>query len=153
MIDESPQPSQNNTSATARRSRSRSASSSSSSSSDNDNEEEENKKTAAYVPTRQDLNLIRLSRHKLERFVHMPFFDRIANGCFVKVGIGQHNNMPVYRVAEVIGVYETAKIYNLGSTKTNKVILLNTFLVFNTILIYNFRALKFGMAVKKGCLD
>lgn len=52
----------------------------------------------------------------------MPFFDRIAKGCFVKVGIGQDNNKPVYRVAEVIGVHETAKIYNLGNTKTNKVI-------------------------------
>lgn len=51
----------------------------------------------------------------------MPFFDRIAKGCFVRVGIGQHNNAPVYRVAEVIGVYETAKIYILGKTKTNKV--------------------------------
>ncbi|XP_074032878.1 RNA polymerase-associated protein Rtf1 [Leptinotarsa decemlineata] len=106
------------------RSRSRSHSSSSSSSSDNDDNEEEEKsstsKPSTYVPTRQDLNLIRLSRHKLERFVHMPFFDRIAKGCYVKVGIGQHNNAPVYRVAEVIGVYETAKIYNLGKTKTNK---------------------------------
>lgn len=97
------------------RSRSRSLSSSSSS----DNEPEEVK--PAYVPSRNDLNLIRLSRHKLERFVHMPFFDRIAKGCFIKVGIGQHNNQAVYRVAEIIGVYETAKIYNLGKTRTNKV--------------------------------
>ncbi|CAG9818472.1 unnamed protein product [Phaedon cochleariae] len=102
--------------------RSRSRSSSSSSSSDGDDNEEavEAKKQPAYLPSRHDLNTIRLSRHKLERFVHMPFFDRIAKGCYVKVGIGQHNNMPVYRVAEVVGVYETAKIYNLGSTKTNK---------------------------------
>lgn len=51
----------------------------------------------------------------------MPFFDRIARGCFIKVGIGQHNNTPVYRVAEIVGVYETAKIYSLGKTRTNKV--------------------------------
>ncbi|KAJ8924951.1 hypothetical protein NQ315_001116 [Exocentrus adspersus] len=114
----SPQP-QRQTATVSVRSRSRSRSSSSSSSSDNENEEEE-PKTPAYVPLRQDLNQIRLSRHKLERFVHMPFFDRIAKGCFVKVGIGQHNNASVYRVAEVVGVYETAKIYNLGNTKTNK---------------------------------
>jgi RNA polymerase-associated protein RTF1 len=95
----------------------RSRSSSSSSSSDNEQDEEEK---PAYVPTRIDMNNIRLSRHKLERFVHMPFFDRIVKGCYVKIGIGQHNNMPVYRVAEVINVYETAKIYNLGNTRTNK---------------------------------
>lgn len=115
----SPQPQRQSSSASAR-SRSRSRSSYTSSSSENENEEEESK-TPTYMPQRQDLNLIRLSRHKLERFVHMPFFDRIAKGCFVKVGIGQHNNASVYRVAEVIGVYETAKIYNLGNTKTNKV--------------------------------
>ncbi|XP_057672623.1 RNA polymerase-associated protein Rtf1 [Diorhabda carinulata] len=102
------------------RSRSRSKSRSSSSSSFSDNEEEEEEKKQDYLPSRVDLNYVRLSRHKLERFVHMPFFDRIAKGCFVRVGIGQHNNAPVYRVAEVIGVYETAKIYNLGNTKTNK---------------------------------
>ncbi|XP_050502596.1 RNA polymerase-associated protein Rtf1 [Diabrotica virgifera virgifera] len=102
------------------RSRSRSRSKSSSSSSSSDNEEEEDDRKSAYIPSKSDLNLVRLSRHKLERFVHMPFFDRIAKGCFVRVGIGQHNNAPVYRVAEVIGVYETAKIYNLGNTKTNK---------------------------------
>lgn len=95
--------------------RSRSSSSSSSSEA-----EEEESKQPAYVLTRQELNQIRLSRHKLERFVHLPFFDRLAKGCFVKIGIGQHNNMPVYRVAEITGVYETAKIYNLGKTRTNK---------------------------------
>lgn len=103
---------------TVRRSPARSRSRSSSSSSSSDAEEEVK---PAYVPSRIDLNLIRLSRHKLERFVHMPFFDRIAKGCFIKVGIGQHNNQAVYRVAEIIGVYETAKVYNLGKTRTNKV--------------------------------
>lgn len=96
----------------------RSRSSSSSSSSDNEPEEEEKK--TAYVPTKGELNSIRLSRHKLERFVHLPFFDRIAKGCFTKIGIGQHNNMPVYRAVEITGVYETAKVYNLGNTRTNK---------------------------------
>ncbi|KAK4872946.1 hypothetical protein RN001_014975 [Aquatica leii] len=95
----------------------RSRSSSSSSYSDQDDDEVTK---PAYVPSRTDLNLIRLSRHKLERFVHLPFFERIAKGCFIKVGIGQNNSLPVYRVAEVTGVYETAKIYQLGNTRTNK---------------------------------
>lgn len=116
----SPQPTRP-ASRTSVRSASRSRSSSSSSSSDNDEDEI---KTPIFIPSRQELNLIRLSRHKLERFVHMPFFDRIAKGCFVRVGIGQYNNAAVYRVAEVIGVHETPKIYNLGNTKTNKVMYL-----------------------------
>ncbi|XP_045464937.1 RNA polymerase-associated protein Rtf1 [Harmonia axyridis] len=101
---------------TSARSRSRSSSSSSSS----DNEEQQEEKTQVHVPTREEINLIRLSRHKLERFVHMPFFDRIAKGCFVKIGIGQQGNLSIYRVAEIIGVYETAKVYVLGNTRTNK---------------------------------
>ncbi|KAK5640270.1 hypothetical protein RI129_011081 [Pyrocoelia pectoralis] len=95
----------------------RSRSSSSSSSSDQDEDE---LSKPAYVPSRADLNLIRLSRHKLERFVHLPFFDRIVKGCFIKIGIGQNNSLPVYRVAEVTDVHETAKIYQLGNTRTNK---------------------------------
>ncbi|KAK9881422.1 hypothetical protein WA026_016310 [Henosepilachna vigintioctopunctata] len=107
---------------TSARSRSRSSSSSSSSDdeADADNTSTADKKQKPYMPTRPEVNLIRLSRHKLERFVHMPFFDRIAKGCFVKIGVGQQGNTPVYRVAEIIGVYETAKIYVLGNTRTNK---------------------------------
>ncbi|ENN77106.1 hypothetical protein D910_10215 [Dendroctonus ponderosae] len=102
------------------RSGSKSRSSSSSSSSSYTEQDDEVSKVTAYVPTRQDLNTIRLSRYKLERFVHMPFFDRIAKGCFIRIGIGQNNGTSVYRAAEVMGVYETAKIYQLGKTRTNK---------------------------------
>ncbi|XP_011502921.1 PREDICTED: RNA polymerase-associated protein Rtf1 [Ceratosolen solmsi marchali] len=77
-------------------------------------------KKIIYISTKEDLNKIRLSRHKMERFVHLPFFERVAQGCFVRIGIGNNNGRPVYRVAEISGVCETAKIYQLGSTKTNK---------------------------------
>ncbi|XP_012277263.1 RNA polymerase-associated protein Rtf1 [Orussus abietinus] len=77
-------------------------------------------KKPVYVSTKEDLNKIRLSRHKMERFVHLPFFERIVQGCFVRIGIGNNNGKPVYRVAEVSGVCETGKIYQLGGTRTNK---------------------------------
>uniref|UniRef100_A0A671QS04 RNA polymerase-associated protein RTF1 homolog n=1 Tax=Sinocyclocheilus anshuiensis TaxID=1608454 RepID=A0A671QS04_9TELE len=67
-----------------------------------------------------ELNRIRLSRHKLERWCHMPFFAKTVTGCFVRIGIGNSSSKPVYRVAEIIDVVETAKIYQLGSTRTNK---------------------------------
>jgi hypothetical protein len=35
------------------------------------------------------------------RFVHLPFFDRVVKGCFVRVGIGSHNGKPVYRVSSI----------------------------------------------------
>lgn len=77
-------------------------------------------KKPVYITTKEDLNKIRLSRHKMERFVHLPFFDRVVQGCFVRIGIGNNNGKPVYRVAEVSGVCETVKIYQLGGTRTNK---------------------------------
>lgn len=77
-------------------------------------------KKPVYISTKEDLNKIRLSRHKMERFVHLPFFDRVVQGCFVRIGIGNNNGKPVYRVAEISGVCETVKIYQLGGTRTNK---------------------------------
>nr|CAD7606649.1 unnamed protein product [Timema genevievae] len=77
-------------------------------------------KKVLYVTKREDLNKIRLSRHKMERFVHLPFFERVVRGCFVRIGIGNNNGKPVYRVCEIAGVCETGKIYQLGSTRTNK---------------------------------
>ncbi|KAK9294084.1 hypothetical protein QLX08_011178 [Tetragonisca angustula] len=77
-------------------------------------------KKPIYVNSKDDLNKIRLSRHKMERFVHLPFFDRVVQGCFVRIGIGNNNGKPVYRVAEISGVCETGKIYQLGGTRTNK---------------------------------
>ena len=41
-------------------------------------------------------------------------------GAFVRIGIGNHDGRPVYRVAEVIGVHETPKVYALGKGRTNK---------------------------------
>lgn len=77
-------------------------------------------KKLVYVSNKEDLNKVRLSRHKMERFVHLPFFDRVVQGCFVRIGIGNNNGKPVYRVAEISGVCETGKIYQLGGTRTNK---------------------------------
>ncbi|KAJ9576944.1 hypothetical protein L9F63_006470, partial [Diploptera punctata] len=77
-------------------------------------------KKVQYVTKREDLNKIRLSRHKMERFVHLPFFERVVKGCFVRIGIGTNNGKSVYRVCEISGVCETGKIYELGSTRTNK---------------------------------
>ncbi|XP_020288201.1 RNA polymerase-associated protein RTF1 homolog [Pseudomyrmex gracilis] len=109
--------------ATGSRSRS---SSSDSRDSDSDNDKKSvasakaKPKKPVYINTKEDLNKIRLSRHKMERFVHLPFFDRVVQGCFVRIGIGNNNGKPVYRVAEISGVCETGKIYQLGGTRTNK---------------------------------
>lgn len=105
----------------------RSSSSSSSSSSDSDSDSARSNDSyrsrdegPKYVSCLEDLEKVRLSRHKLERFVHLPIFGKTVLGCFVRVGIGVHQGRSVYRVAEIAEVCETAKIYQLGNTKTNK---------------------------------
>nr|XP_058951031.1 RNA polymerase-associated protein RTF1 homolog [Pocillopora verrucosa] len=85
-----------------------------------ESDEEQGEAQPQRVSALGDLERIRISRHKLERWVHMPFFGKIVIGCYVRVGIGNHDARPVYRVAEIRDVVETAKIYSLGSTKTNK---------------------------------
>ncbi|XP_016364091.1 RNA polymerase-associated protein RTF1 homolog [Sinocyclocheilus rhinocerous] len=94
--------------------------SSRSSSFDDEEEKEEAPPKSQPVSLPDELNRIRLSRHKLERWCHMPFFAKTVTGCFVRIGIGNSSSKPVYRVAEIIDVVETAKVYQLGSTRTNK---------------------------------
>ncbi|KAA0198443.1 RNA polymerase-associated protein RTF1 protein [Fasciolopsis buskii] len=69
------------------------------------------------VKTVQDLSRIRLSRFKLEKWVHMPFFDDLVKGCFVRIHIGLNQGVPIYRCAEIVDVVETPKIYDLGDTR------------------------------------
>lgn len=56
----------------------------------------------------------------MERFVSLPLFEKIVTNCYVRISIGNNNNYPVYRAAEIIGVVETAKVYQFGSGRTNK---------------------------------
>jgi len=75
---------------------------------------------AERISTKEQLEKARLTRHKLERFCHLPTFGKIVTGCFVRIGIGQHEGQSVYRVAEILDVCETAKVYNIGKARTNK---------------------------------
>lgn len=92
-------------------------SSTSSSSSEDDNEVDDND---VLVDDLSQLEQIRLSRHKLEKWVHLPFFNDVVCGCFVKMGIGNHNDRSIYRVVEIVSVVVSPKIYVLGKTRTNK---------------------------------
>ncbi|XP_058829727.1 RNA polymerase-associated protein Rtf1 [Topomyia yanbarensis] len=77
-------------------------------------------KKPTAISTRDELNKLRISRHKIERFLPLPMFDQVVLNCFVRINIGNNNGRPVYRVAEIVGVVETAKIYHLGKGRTNK---------------------------------
>eukprot|EP01135_Chromosphaera_perkinsii_P005372 Nk52_evm53s343 gene=Nk52_evmTU53s343 len=66
-----------------------------------------------------DLDDIRLSRHRVEKWVHQPFFEDIVVGCLVKVVVHQNQ----YKVAEISEVYEGTKVYELtNNTKTSKLL-------------------------------
>lgn len=83
-------------------------------------EVEKKPKKTIQIDKSEELSRIKLSRHKMETWCHAPFFNKTCTGCFVRIGIGNNEGRPVYRVAEVVEVVETAKIYQLGSTRTNK---------------------------------
>ncbi|KAI6213906.1 hypothetical protein M3Y94_00206700 [Aphelenchoides besseyi] len=68
--------------------------------------------TNVEVHDLSDLNKCKISRTELARF--------LAIGCFVRVGIGANNGKPVYRMAEIVDVVETAKVYSVENTRTNK---------------------------------
>lgn len=73
------------------------------------------------ICTKEELSKLRLSRHKLERFLYLPSFEKIVQGCFVRIGIGNTSDgNPVYRVAEISGVCETALVYQLGNSMRTK---------------------------------
>uniref|UniRef100_A0A8C2X0Q2 RNA polymerase-associated protein RTF1 homolog n=1 Tax=Cyclopterus lumpus TaxID=8103 RepID=A0A8C2X0Q2_CYCLU len=88
---------------------------SSRSSSYDDDDKDETPPKSQPVSLPDELNRVRLSRHKLERWCHMPFFAKTVTGCFVRIGIGNSSSKPVYRVS-----LETAKVYQLGTSRTNK---------------------------------
>ncbi|NWQ63294.1 RTF1 protein, partial [Neopipo cinnamomea] len=91
--------------------------SSRSSSSDEEEEKEEIPPKSQPVSLPEELNRVRLSRHKLERWCHMPFFAKTVTGCFVRIGIGNHNSKPVYRVSLAL---RHLVLFLLGGTRTNK---------------------------------
>ncbi|XP_074661868.1 RNA polymerase-associated protein RTF1 homolog [Tubulanus polymorphus] len=77
-------------------------------------------KKQQIITAKEELGRVRLSRFKLEKWCHMPFFGQTINGCYVRIGIGNHEGKSVYRVAEIIEVVETGKVYKLNNTTTNK---------------------------------
>lgn len=68
----------------------------------------------------QQLNAICLKRDWVIKKMDEPYFSEVAKGCFVRVGIGQHEGKPVYRVAEIIAVNEQTKTYSVGKQKAHK---------------------------------
>jgi len=74
--------------------------------------------------TVKDLNTVRVSRVHMSRWVHLPWFNDLIIGSFVRVGIGSMGGELVYRIAEVIGVEKYHRVYAIEKTLTNKALVL-----------------------------
>lgn len=90
---------------------------------DIDNQGSDKEEAEEWTISLEDLNIIRLSRHKLSKWCHAPFFKETVIGCFARIAIGLDPklNTAVYRIAQICDVIETTKVYALGETRTNKV--------------------------------
>jgi hypothetical protein len=80
----------------------------------------------APAPAEQ-LERVRLKRSRLEAWVEEPFFESVATGCFVRVGVGTDlsgSGEQIYRIAEVVGVSLGSTAYKLGEKTTKKRLLL-----------------------------
>ncbi|CAF3499645.1 unnamed protein product [Rotaria sp. Silwood1] len=86
---------------------------------DSEKQELKNKKLT-HITTKSELKPMVLSRFRMEKWCHAPFFTDVVKGAFVRINIGQNNGKPVYRLCEIRDVVETGKVYNLGATRTNK---------------------------------
>ncbi|PAV67861.1 hypothetical protein WR25_24117 [Diploscapter pachys] len=101
---------------------SRSSSSKKSSASSKGSGDEESKPPAKEVELLQELVPARLSRFKCSKIVHAPFFKQVVVGCYIRIGVGpMGGGQSRYQIMEIVNVVETAKVYALEDTKTNKV--------------------------------
>lgn len=62
---------------------------------------------ADLVPvTYDEINKIRVSRNRLERWIEEPFLESTVAGAFVRVLIGNNSGRPIYRLCEIVKVTE-----------------------------------------------
>ncbi|KAJ1910933.1 RNA polymerase-associated protein rtf1 [Tieghemiomyces parasiticus] len=79
----------------------------------------------AIPATLEELNSILLTRRRLERWVHSPFFDTTVVGCVVRLGLGQDKDRrPVYRACEVTAVGTVDRPYQIETAFTDKRLIL-----------------------------
>lgn len=82
-------------------------------------------KPVAVPYSREALQEICLTRFRLEQFLSLPFFDQLVKNTFVRINIGSdRNNLPLYRLDEIRAVQKTPRLYQFGTTSTNRTLLL-----------------------------
>ncbi|XP_017119171.1 RNA polymerase-associated protein RTF1 homolog [Drosophila elegans] len=67
----------------------------------------------------RELEQLRLSRHRIGLLLVRPAFEQAVTGCFVRVNINGREELPDYRIAEVLGLGELDLGYQLEEVPTN----------------------------------
>jgi len=73
-------------------------------------------------PTFEDIKEITIKRSRLVKWLNEPFFEELIVGCFVRVGIGKSENVPVYRLCMVqkVDCGDPNKHYKVENKVTHK---------------------------------
>ncbi|XP_023174057.1 RNA polymerase-associated protein RTF1 homolog [Drosophila hydei] len=80
--------------------------------------------TPASVPIRtlEQLDALRLTRHRIEQLLRCTNFELAVLSCFVRLNVNPMNVPLEYRIAEIMGTTELAEGYYVGKTPTNIVL-------------------------------
>jgi len=71
------------------------------------------------VTSRDQLELLRLSRHRIGLLLVRPAFEQAVTGCFVRVNVSGQGELPDHRIAEVLGICELDFGYKVEQIPTN----------------------------------
>ncbi|XP_002060113.2 RNA polymerase-associated protein RTF1 homolog [Drosophila virilis] len=90
--------------------------------SDDDEEQDPTAAAAAAaepIRTLEQLDALRLTRHRIEQLLHSTTFEQAVRSCFVRLNINPINVLPEYRIAEIMDITELPEGYYVGKTPTN----------------------------------
>ncbi|KAH8241645.1 hypothetical protein KR038_001974, partial [Drosophila bunnanda] len=71
------------------------------------------------VTSLEQLEQLRLTRHKISLLIVRPFFEQAVTGCFVRININGAAEMPEHRIAEILEILELDYGYKLDEIPTN----------------------------------
>ncbi|KAH8386464.1 hypothetical protein KR093_000764, partial [Drosophila rubida] len=77
---------------------------------------------AKPVRTLEQLDALRLTRHRIKQLLGCSGFDQVLSNCFVRLNVNAGGVPPEYRIAEIVLVDELAEGYYVDKLATNVVL-------------------------------
>ncbi|KAM8721542.1 hypothetical protein ACLKA7_007424 [Drosophila subpalustris] len=74
---------------------------------------------AQPVRTLEEIDALRLTRHRIKQLLRCTNFEQAVRSCFVRLNISAPNAPPEYRIAEIMGAEELPEGYYVDKTATN----------------------------------